>query len=66
MAVPHPLTTSHPGSGRCDVDTAKYEGPTSSKPWERGPTVEQMSHSQSGNTNTSIFYVHSYEKGETD
>lgn len=42
------------------------KGPTSSKPWERGPTVEQTGHSQSRNTNTSIFYVHSYEKGETD
>lgn len=38
----------------------------SSSPWKRGPTVEQMCHSQSRNTNTSIFYVHSYEKKETD
>jgi hypothetical protein len=28
--------------------------------------VEEMGHSQSRNTNTSIFYVHRYEKEETE
>lgn len=42
------------------------KGPTSSGPWGKGPRVEERSHRQSRNTNTSIFYVHNYEKEERD
>lgn len=45
---------------------SNMKGPPSISTWEKGPRAEQMNHRQSRNTNTSIFYVHNYEKEETD
>lgn len=42
------------------------KGLASVKLWEKGSTFHETGQSQSWNTNTSIFYVHTYEKEETE